>query len=131
MGAHPNVETTRQGYDAFSAGDLEAIRDRFSPDIVWHVGGTSPFSGDYEGIDEVFGFFGKITQESGGTFKFDVQDILANDERVVVLAHVTAERNGKRLDQNTCNVHHVNAEGETTEFWSFPEDQAAGDAFWS
>lgn len=132
MAEHPNVERTRQGYAAFASGDLDKLRnDHFAPDVVFHVGGHSPLTGEYKGIDEVFGFFGKLAEMTGGSFKLDVHDILANDEHVVALVRNTGERNGKRISQNVVHVFHVNPEGKFTENWGFPEDQQGADEFWS
>ena len=131
MAEHPNVERTRRGYDAFANGDLNTLRDLFDANIRWHVAGTSPLSGDYNGIDEVFGFFGRILDETQGSLKQEVHDILGNDEHVVALVRVTAERNGKRLDQKAAHIAHTNDEGRITEFWVFSEDTTVADEFWS
>jgi ketosteroid isomerase-like protein len=131
MAEHPNVGLLRKGYDAFSKNDLETLRGLFAPDIVWHVPGNSPISGDYSGQDEVFGFFGRIMQETSGSFTLEQHDFLANDEHGVVLTRVRAERAGRTLDQNTANVFHINADGKVTEVWGLSEDSAAADQFWS
>ena len=131
MDEHPNVEVARRGYEAFGRGDMDALNELLSDDIVWHVGGTNPLSGDYKGKEQVFGLFGRFAQETGGTLSIEIHDILANDEHLVVLARVTARRNDKTLDQNASYVHHVNEQHQTTEFWALFEDSAAVDDFWS
>ena len=60
--AHKNVDLLNKGYDAFDKGDLDTIRALFTEDVVFHVGGHNQLTGDYRGIDEVFGFFGKIVE---------------------------------------------------------------------
>lgn len=63
---HPNADLLRKGYDAFSKGDLDTIKNEvFSPDVVFHVAGRNPLSGDYRGVDEVFGFFGSSSTSVG------------------------------------------------------------------
>ncbi|HYT30466.1 MAG TPA: nuclear transport factor 2 family protein [Actinomycetota bacterium] len=128
--AHPNEELTRRGLDAFSKGDLSALDDLFDENIVWHVGGRSPLSGDYRGRQEVYGFFGKTMELSGGSFRLDVHDVLANDDHVVVLSTAHAERGGKTLDNNGIQVLHV-ADGKVVESWLHPADQYETDDFWS
>ena len=130
MADHPNAQLARKGYAAFAAGDLDTIRAMFHPDIVWHTGGKSPLAGDYKGIDEVFGFFGRILQETGGQFFNEVHDAIANDEHTIVLVTQTAERNGRKLSLRAVNVEHV-TDGKVTESWFFYEDQGAADEFWS
>ncbi len=131
MAEHPNVERARRGYEAFAAGDTDAVDEQLADDIVWHVGGNNILSGDYKGKEAVFGFFGRLVQETGGTFSQEVHDILANDEHVVVLVQTTAERNGVHVDQRAVDIMHADAEGKITEFWRFFEDGAAVDKMWS
>jgi ketosteroid isomerase-like protein len=132
MAEHPNVERMRMGYEAFAAGDLDTLRnERFAPDIVFHVTNSGSLSGDYKGVDEVFGFFGKLMEETDGTFRLEVHDLLANDEHTIGLVRTTATRKGKTLEQNAVHVFHVNAEGKITENWTFAEDTAAANEFFS
>ncbi|MPZ73157.1 MAG: hypothetical protein GEU74_07995 [Nitriliruptorales bacterium] len=127
-----NVERMRRGYDAFSTGDLDTLRELFSPDIVWHAGGDNPLTGDYKGTDEVFGFFGKLLELSAGTLSQEVHDLLANDTHGVALTHVKAQRpDGRALDQNQVAVFHIDGGGRVTEAWTLPSDAAAADAFFA
>ncbi len=127
--AHPNEELLRKGYKAFSEGDLETISAMFADDIVWHTPGKSSISGDYKGKEQVFEFFGKVTQETGGTFKIDIHDVIANDEHAVVLAKTSAQKDGKTLEGNGVGVYHIE-DGKVTESWQLAEDQYAIDEFW-
>ncbi|MDQ3986915.1 MAG: nuclear transport factor 2 family protein [Actinomycetota bacterium] len=131
MAGHPNVDRLKGGYDAFNAGDMDTLRERITDDVVWHIPGQSPLAGDYKGQEDVFNFFGRIFQETNGTFKTEIHDLLANDEHGVGLVRVSAERGGKSLTQNVVHVFHLNPEGKTTEFWAFPEDTTVADEFWS
>ena len=36
---HPNEDLIRRGYDAFSRGDMDTLRELYHPDIVWHAPG--------------------------------------------------------------------------------------------
>ncbi len=128
--AHPNEELTRRGYAAFSSGDMDTLNELFADDLVWHVGGRSPLAGDYRGKDAVFGFFARTVEMSGGTFRLEVHDILANDEHVVALAAARGEREGKTLQDNSVQVLHVK-DGKVTESWFHPGDAYATDEFWS
>ena len=125
-----DIALLRKGYDAFAAGDLDTIRGLLDDNVIWHVGGRSPLSGDYKGIDEVFGFFAKIAETSGGTFKVELHDVLSNGEHTVALARNTAQREGKSLSDNNVAVYHVSG-GKVTEAWFHPGDAYAVDEFWS
>jgi ketosteroid isomerase-like protein len=125
------VETARRAYDAFAKGDMETVGGIMADDILWHVGGSNAISGDYRGKEAVFGFFGKLMQETGGTFKTEVHDILATDQHGVVLVTNSAERKGKRIEWRAANISHSDADNRVTEFWAFPEDSAVVDDFFS
>lgn len=126
---HANVQRVRQAYEAFAKGDMTTISELMTDDVVWHIGGTSPLSGDYKGKDAVFGFLGKLMEITGGTFKLEVHDILANDEHTVALVRETAERNGKKWDSKAVHITHPDSEGRNKEFWSFQENTTAADEF--
>jgi uncharacterized protein len=128
---HANVQRAQRAYEAFGKGDMATVSELMADDVVWHVGGNNPLSGEYKGKDAVFGFFGKLMQVTGGSFKLEVHDILANDEHSVTLVRATAEKDGKKFDARAVHITHPDSEGRVKEFWSFEEDQAAGDAFFS
>ena len=129
--AHPNEDLVRRGYAAFSAGDMATLDELFADDIAWHAGGRSVVSGDFEGKEAVFGYFGRLVQETGGTFRIEVHDVLANDEHVVALTTASAERQGKSLNNaKGVQIFHVR-DGKVTESWFHSGDQYADDAFFS
>jgi ketosteroid isomerase-like protein len=130
MTEHPNVELTRRGYEAFATGDLATLTELIADDVTWHVLGVGPLSGTYHGRDEVFGFFGRLAQETGGTFRLDVHDVLANDEHAVALCTLSASRGSKSLEMPVANVSHVTG-GKITEFWAATADPEASIDFWS
>lgn len=82
--SHPHEDTLRAIYEAFAKGDIETVMGLYTDDIEFHVSGRSPVSGSYSGKDEVLGLYGKLAELSGGTFRVEALDILANDEHGVV-----------------------------------------------
>ena len=130
MSEHPNVTIVRRGYEAFATYDLEAIRDLFADDAVFHIGGRNPLTGTYAGKDAVLGFLADLVSRSGGTYKSEVHDILANDDHAVALTHVTGHREGRTLDDNLVAVYHMR-DGKVSEGWFHPSDAYADDEFWS
>jgi uncharacterized protein len=126
MAEHPNVARIRDGYAAFAKGDFAVLNDLFAEDLVWHVGGRNQLTKDYRGRDEVYGFFGKLMELTGGTFHLDVHAVLADDEHGVALVVSTASRGGKSVTTNEAHVFHLR-DGRVTEFWDASTDQAAFD----
>lgn len=111
---HPNGEMIRKLYDAFAVADLETIQQSLHDDAVLHVAGTGPIAGVYKGKDEVLGLLGELVSRSEGTFKAVIHDVLANDEHVVALSKVTAQRADRTLDDRGVEVFHVQ-DGKITE----------------
>ena len=130
MSDHPNLEAARTGYAAFAAGDMGTLGPMLADDVVWHVGGDNPLSGDYTGREEVLGFFGRLMQKTGGTFKNEIHDMVANDEHGIAIVEASARRNGKWIDDRAVHVFHM-ADGQITEFWNIATDQNAWDDFYS
>ena len=130
MADHPNAELLRKGYAAFDKGDMAVLTELFGENVVWHVPGDSPISGEHKGREAVFAAFAKTVELSGGSFKIDLHDVLANDEHAVALTRATGSRQGKQLSSLDTDVYHM-SNGKVTEFWSFAEDQRLTDEFWS
>ena len=130
MSAQTNAEVMRKGYDAFSRGDMDALRNElFTPDIVWHQGGRNQTSGDYRGTDAVLGLFGKLFQLTDGTFQVEVHDVLASEEHAVVLARVRARRAGKTIEHGQySHVCHFQ-DGKLSEAWIVDVDPYELDEF--
>jgi ketosteroid isomerase-like protein len=123
---HPDEDLIRQGYDAFSRGDMDTLRGMFHPDIVWHAPGRSQLAGDHQGLHAVLGYFGRTMDLTGGNGRGEVHDVVANDEHTVGLHKTHAERQGRTLEDNTTLVFHVR-DGRVTEVWQYWADQYAAD----
>jgi uncharacterized protein len=128
--AHPNEDLVRRGFDAFSKGDVDTLRELFDQDAVWHALGRSPLAGDYRGVDAILGFFARTMELSGGTFRVELHDVLANDEHAVALYTTRGEREGRTLEDKSVLVSHVRND-RFIETWGQSEDQYAVDEFFS
>lgn len=131
MADHPNVETASRALAAFSAGDLEAYKEFFADDVVWHVGGHHSLSGTYRGKDALFEYFVKVRELTDGTLTISTQRILGDEGHVGVFARVTATRNGKALDVEMAQALEMTPDGRCKEYWALSDDREAVDAFWS
>ena len=125
---HPNAQAVMAGFQAFAEGDKAALKELFTDDATWHVGGRNRWTGDYQGVDAILRFFGEISTES--SISQDLHAVLADDEHVVVLVNSTATRGDKTLDGQTVFVFHVD-DGKTSEVWAAALDPYAADAFWA
>jgi ketosteroid isomerase-like protein len=128
--AHPNEEIVRSGFDAFATGDVDTLRQLFDQDAVWHVPGRSPLSGDHRGLDAILGFLARTMELTGGTFRAEVHDVVANDEHAVALYVTRGEREGRTLESRDVLVSHVR-NGKLAEAWLLSADLYAVDEFFS
>ena len=128
--SHPYEELVHRGYDALASGDLTPFQELLDPDVVWHVPGNNPTAGEYHGIEGVMTFIAEAFQRTEGNMRFELHDVLANDEHAVALQHLSATRGDRMLDAHDVVVYHVR-DGKATEIWFHSGDQAAHDAFWS
>jgi len=129
MADHPNVDVIRRSYQAFVDGDLETLRNPWRADINFHVNGVGGLDGDYHGPDEVVGVFGKLVEETGGTFRLDVHAVLADDEHTATLLTQHGERNGQSQSSHVAHITYMH-DGKTREFWSATTDPVNDIASW-
>jgi len=127
----PNEDLVRAASAAFGRGDLPTLQDQFfAENIVWHVAGTGPLAGTYQGVAQVMGLLRKISELSGGTAQLEQHDVLVSTDHTVALATIRAQRAGKQLQLNLVHVIH-GENGKATEVWTSSSDPAAAAAFWS
>ena len=129
MATHPNARIARRVWLAASRGDLETIRELTAPDLVWHTGGRRSWAGTKQGRETVLSFLERYGERSD-EYISDLQDVLASDERAIVLFHVSGRRGDKKLDVDYA-LHCRIAEGRITEIRAVPNDQYAVDEFWA
>ncbi|MCD6021800.1 MAG: polymerase factor sigma-70 [Actinomycetia bacterium] len=52
---HPSEELLRREYEAFTRHDLDALARIFSDEVIYHIPGTGPLSGEHRGREAVSG----------------------------------------------------------------------------
>ncbi|HEX3245605.1 MAG TPA: nuclear transport factor 2 family protein [Chloroflexota bacterium] len=128
--AQGNAATVRRGYELFNSGNLDELGQIFAEDVVWHAGGRGRLGGDKNGREATFAYFGQLGQLSGGSFRAELHDIVANDEHVVGLHTSTAQRGGKALNVKEALVFHLR-DGKVVEAWEHQDDSQTSDEFWA
>ena len=79
--AEANFEVLRETYEAFNRRDMDAIRERCSPDIAWRWGAHF-FESDRVGIDAVTEFFANWL-ETFPDARLEVEQIVGSGDRLV------------------------------------------------
>ena len=82
-----NIDTIKRGYDAFAAGDAEALMSIFDDSIEWIQPGESAISGTYRGKRELAEYLRRLAEKS---LTAKVNRLLAVADMVVALTEVTA-----------------------------------------
>lgn len=126
-----NEHVVRSFYAAANNRDVEGALRLLTDDVVMHIAGASPIGGDHVGKDQAVALVGRVLQETQGTFRTELLDILANETYVVTRHRWTAQRNGRSAEMNNFNVYRLTPEGQIAERWEFIADDAAHDEFWS
>jgi ketosteroid isomerase-like protein len=129
-GVHPNEQFVRDGYAAFNRKDMPAVMGIFADDITFVIPGKSLQAGTFAGKGEVGRYFQIIGKHTAGTHRLEIQDVIAKDDRVLVLTRALGERGSEKFDMTVVHIWRVES-GKLTELLLYPADQYAFDEFWS
>ncbi|MFC9912242.1 nuclear transport factor 2 family protein [Streptomyces sp. NPDC059862] len=131
MAEHPHATLVRKGYEAFTRGDMDALRGLMTSDCTHHVPGSHPLSGDFKGQDAVIDMYGRLFQETAGTMQVELRTVLVDGRgHAVAVHHITAERQGKRLDEDGAIVFRIVGD-KMSDLDECVADIDKGNDFWS
>lgn len=119
---HPDVQRRRDGYVTFGKGDLAALEELSTEDVVRHVAGRSELAGTHEGRTAVFEFFGNVMELTEGSFRVEPLTLLADDYGCAPV-RITAHRGERHLEVMTLQASRLQ-DGRVAEFWG--HDHRAG-----
>ena len=126
----PNVERTRQAFDAFLRRDGIVIGRLVDDDTVWRVPGRSLMAGEYRGRAEIFEFLRQTGRLTGGTYRADLRWVVGGDDVVAALYRASGRREGRELDIDQLLIFRY-CEGVWAEVLAVPVDLDAFEEFWS
>jgi ketosteroid isomerase-like protein len=121
----------RESLDLVAKGDFERLRDFYTDDVLWHVGGDHPLSGDYRGKDALMAYFERVRSLTDASLTIEPESILTSDQHVAMFTRVRAHRESKRMDVVLAQVFKVADDGRWSEYWALADDQEAVNQFWS
>lgn len=131
MAEHANAGRIREGYAAFSRGDLATLGQLFTQDVQWHEAGRGfELAGDYKGQDAVFSMFGRLVELTDGHFEVKVEEVIADDRQAIAI-HTATIRMGAQLYHSRESIVFHLLEGKVTDAWHTVPDVEAYDAFWA
>ena len=126
---HPNAEVVERAFSAFGRDALVVARP-LADDIVWRVPGTNAMSGEYTGRDAVLQFLRQTVVLSDGTYRTELQYVVADDVRAVAVYRARGEREGRALDIEQA-LFCVLRDGQIVDVTAVPFDFEAFDSFWA
>jgi ketosteroid isomerase-like protein len=127
--SHPLEQIIREAYAAFARGDVDGYLGPCTSDFTFYVPGRSGVSGAWAGRRGLHELAAKAMAISGGTFREDIEDVLANDRHAVVLARHSFTRAGVSKDYRTAHVYEVR-DGKLATCFEQPRDPAAFHDAW-
>ena len=95
-----NRDVMRRHLDLVVAGDFEAASASYADDVVFHIAGRGPFSGDLKGRDEYFAFMGRLMGIID-SLSIEEHDLLVSDDHAVLLSRATTTQGDRSITGNS------------------------------
>lgn len=125
-----NVDTLKEGYEAFGRGDLEGASQSFADDIRWEnpEAPQLPNSGVTEGKEQVQQLFADLANH-WDSFTITPDEFVESGDTVVVLSHAeaTGKETGKDVKLPWVHIWRFR-DGQATEVQALTDTALAADA---
>jgi uncharacterized protein len=95
-----NVEIMRLGYERFNSGDVDGFLQLCATDFEFRDLPGLPGSGVFVGHDAFRAWFAQMS-DAFNDLRFEVEEILDADDKVVVINHATASGRGSGAEVRT------------------------------
>jgi len=126
---HPNVERTREVFDAFLRRDGIVVGRMIDDNTVWRVPGRSRMAGEHRGRQEIFDFLRQTGRLTDGTYRADLRYVVGDDEHVVAMYRATGRRGDRTLDIDQLLIFRYRGD-VWADVLAVPSDLYAFDEFW-
>ena len=107
-----NVDVVQQGYEAFGRGDIPAVLELLTDDVVWTEQGPSviPFAGTFRGREGIAEFF-TLLDETLEFEQFEPRKFVGQGDTVVVVGYERSvvKQTGRRFEQEWAHVYTLRA----------------------
>lgn len=127
--SHPLETVIRDAYAAFGRGDVDGYLAACTADFTFNVAGHGGICGIWTGQTGLHDLAAKAMAISGGTFREEVEDVLANERHAVVLARHWFLRDGSSKNYRTAHVYDVEG-GKLARCFEQPRDPATFHDAW-
>ena len=127
--SHSLESTIREAYAAFGRGDVDGYLQACTKDFSFNVPGRGAIAGAWLGKEGLYELARMAMEVTEGSFREEVEDVLANDFHAVVLAPHQSTRGGQSQDYRTAHVYDIRS-GKLAKCWEQPQDLSAFDDAW-
>jgi ketosteroid isomerase-like protein len=117
-----NLDTLKQGYEAFSKGDIETATEAWADDVVWQGPGSDdvPGGGEHEGKDAAL----QTLQDAVGAwdeFSLSPDEFFENADTVVVLGHAHTKKGEESAETPIVHIWRFDDDGKVKRFQSLTD----------
>jgi ketosteroid isomerase-like protein len=127
--AHRFEAVIREAYAAFGRGDVDGYLRACTQDFEFQVPGHGGIAGTYVGRAGLHALAKKAMTITGRTFREDVEGVIADDLRAVVIARHRFRRGVSVKDYRTVHLYTIR-DGKLARCMEQPHDQDAFDEAW-
>lgn len=127
---HPNAVLMRKVDEALLAGDFAGFLALHTEDVVMHVPGNSPLSGNHVGRDGLAAVFQREVSMLDAPPEVVPLDDLGSDDHAAAVVIQRMHRGGRSYEGLQAVIARVR-DGQLSEVWFRPEDQATFDDFFA
>src|SRR6266576_2004503 len=99
-----NVEVVRAGFEAWNAGDMDAFRDLYDPDVIMRAVEGWPEPGPYVGREAVMRWFEQLRETWDADTLEPISDFIDAADRVVVRFIWRGAGHGTEANMELTNV---------------------------
>jgi uncharacterized protein len=93
---HDDVEILRAAYEALNRGDIPGTVAVLDADAEWHEHSELPEADNYRGREVIQSFLESFL-ESWHDFRQEVEDLIAEDGKVLILLHMIGQGKGSGI----------------------------------
>ena len=130
MEEHSGAVRARSLLAAYADGDLKAVVEQFTEDVVFHVPGNHHLSGDYTGREALLGYFETVRALTGDNLTMELERVLAGDRYTAVFSRLRGTLGQRSVDVLMAQTFVNGEDGLFSEYYALADDQQAYDAFW-
>ncbi len=116
----------------YAGGSIDPVVELLADDIVWHVPGRSPISGDHRGTAQVVEYFERRRRLANATMRMHSGEVISDRDAVAQFVQGSATLDGKHVSWRTIGVYRIDiAHRWVREVWLVPLDSELFDRIWS